>query len=420
MDKQLKKARREQVKRAVTIYERLTAFYAKYCPDNTAHLESAKKYHETMNEYFTKSLEYYRKNDARTARDYAGHLVSYATHTRDNLQTYFKTRSIDKLLLEKHIRKFTQVCTNPYVDLYDQSCRPYKRDDLCFEIGPYPLEFRGGQVVVGPFRIHIDLRECFRYVRGGDHFQGFRAYPANQWVYQHQGMIHPHDVRWGDGKICSGEAGGYISDAVKQGRLMEAVKYAEALMSSYHKGDKTYTPILVFAQKQWKKKPAGEDMWTCNACGESFGEDDAHYTCNACDCELCGDCKFYCECCDVYYCENHICPMYECNNCGREEADCDDERGGECNECHNYACNDCVYWCDNCGNNYCCDHAMCCDRCSETVCVNCQEYDDVDEATYCGHCHGERVAEREAAERTAEEARQAEEAGEVVAEGGDA
>jgi hypothetical protein len=390
-----KQDRREIVKRSTVIYDRLRSLYEKYCPDGTMYLADARKYNKATTLCFTEVLRHHARGDLGAARTAADDYYYSASRGRDQLVNYIRSVQLDRVLLEKHIRKFALTCTNPYVEAADPNVGASEGDKLCFDVGPYDLKYDGGQVRVGPFRVKIDIAYCFKW-DGSDHFKGFQAFKANQWAYEYQGRIHPHDMSWGSNRICTGEAGVEIWKAIKAGRVMDAVRYTEAVLSTY-KNQTCYTNIFVFAQKKWKKKDKKDEApaeYTCRGCGNEVHEDDV-YNCEECGNAICEGCYLVCGGCDNVYCEDHLCAMHECRACGEEEYECDDGReGAKCWDCGDYYCGNHIYYCEACGNNCCGDHSYSCGSCGDVYCGECVTYDEETDESYCGYCYEKLLKER--------------------------
>jgi hypothetical protein len=410
--------RRQFIVQSRTIYDRIMALYEKYCPDNSSYLKKAHDELANARSNFNLALDRFNSGNVKYARAYADHFYNTSGLARSALYSYFKTIKVNKVLLEKHIWNFVKSCKDPYVDVKNDNTGA--RDDLCFTIGPYDLRYKGGVVRVGPFRMKVNLSYHFMW-DGSDHDKGVRAYPASEWCYSHEGKIHPHQIaRWGDNRICTGQAGKHIWVSIKAGRLMDVVRYAEAMMCTYT-DDSTYTPILVFAQAKYKPKPPKPVAWTCAVCAFEGTNDDWSIMCACgCDTRLCEECSHYCDSCDQHYEERHICDSYECTNCGRYEAQCREERGRECYVCSNYNCDDCVTWCDCCERYYCGNHTQSCAGCTEIYCTECTEQ-HTDGLYYCPACLEEEV-ERQRQEQARQEAideAEAEIAAQAEEDGGD-
>jgi hypothetical protein len=394
MDKQDK---RVLVKRAKIIQDRLTDFYKKKFPDVTHHLTLANEHYADMCKAFPRCLEYHKEGRVQDALSKADYIAYYASHCKDNVKAYLRAKPFDWALAMKHFAVFFAECRNPFVDVATGD--GITRDDLCFEIGPYTLTKDKVSQEVGPFIIKIDMGYCFAW-SGIDHFRGFRAYAANPWVYKYGKKIHPHDMQWDRGTsnlMCTGEAGRQIWVAVKEGRIMDAVRYSEAMMSHFTDGA-AYTPFLVFANQKKTGKILEDEGWTCAICNQHYHEDDQYHYCEVCDERYCEDCGGYCNGCDRYMCENHICEEYVCmaRDCGCIETDCEETRGSYCDRCGDYNCNNHVFYCEECDRYYCTEHTLGCADCDTKVCVNCVKEFDGD--WVCEDCYDNRVTEAEEAE----------------------
>jgi hypothetical protein len=400
MDTQDKKDRREIKRRSTVIHDRLIRLYDKYRPQMGDRLTEAKRQNHIASEAYAAAMKQISSGVVSSPYGKFRHAEDYynaSVIAYQRMKECMDKPEIDRVLLEKHIRKFAHLCTNPYVGVPEND---YPRWDLCFDIGPYDLMYKGGAVRVGPFRIKIDMGLCFNW-DGSGHFNGFRAFKANEWVYTYQGRLHPHDMQWGSNRICTGEAGRYIWKAVKEGRIMEAVQYAEAVMSTYSSGS-NYTDILVFAQKEWKKNE-NKEKYICRDCGCDLTEGDEMYRCVAggCDDYFCRECYRTCECCDEVYCADHMCGTTECADCDRTLYDCDEDNIFNCNECGDVVCEECATYCEICQHDYCGEHKMSCDICGEVRCINCTRCIDETDDIVCDNCIEKYEAER-AEEKAAE------------------
>jgi hypothetical protein len=280
-----------QHQRAKQMFARLTAFYKAQFPDYSHRLEYAEKNWANLQTTYTKALDQLKAQDHVRVAETLTYITHYAGNVKNDLTEYNKHRTLDWRLAERHFWTFIRDCKNPYVSVFNEHqgkeggrTRPPTRDEIHFEIGPFALQYDGGEIEVGPYKMMIDLRECFTYnLRGLDHFNGFRAVKAHEWVYSHQGKIHPHDMEWGDNKICSGEGGRQIAMAAREGRIMDIVRYAIAVMSTY-KNKGAYTKILVFANRHRAdaaaRKKMREEQWECDECGNLFEQGNTKWTCD--------------------------------------------------------------------------------------------------------------------------------------------
>ena len=380
-----KETRKITTQRAKVMYTRLTEFYAKTYPDYSPNLIIAQEEYAKLQEAYKDALQLYKCGYPEDARNKIDVVYRSGVYIKDNFRQYTRTVKLDKVLLEKHIWTFIQECRNPYVDFHNTDTG-VGRNDLCYDIGPYTLEYKGCRKIVGPYRIKLDLGKCINY-GGAGHFEGFRAFAANEWVYTFQGKIHPHDMDWADNRICTGQAGKEMCKHVKEGRIMDAVRLSEALMSHFTEG-KDYTPFLVFAQHKGDPEPR-DNTFECNTCGNEYDIDEAHYRCevDGCTCLFCEECAPYCPGCETYFCDDHMCEVFTCGACGGHEYGCTDERGTYCGSCGNYCCDDHSFYCNDCGDTYCEDHSRACANCNETVCDGCaQTVHDNDDDVFCKHC----------------------------------
>jgi hypothetical protein len=397
-----KAARKITTQRAKVMFARLTEFYAKTYPDYSTNLNTAQSYYADLIAAYKKANDLYNSGYPDDARNKIDEVYRAGCYIRDNFKQYTRTKKIDKVLLEKHIWTFIQECRNPYVDFYNKETGN-GLDDLCFDIGPYDLEYKGCHKTVGPYRIKLNLAKCIAY-NGGGHFEGFRAFAANEWVYTYQGKIHPHDMEWGNNLMCTGQAGKEMCKHIKEGRIMEAVRMSEALMSHFTEGA-NYTPFLVFAQHKGEPVP-NDDTFECHGCGETYDLTGPYYKCeeDGCNRKFCEECAPYCPCCERYYCDDHFCDVYTCKQCGEHEYGCTDDRGSYCEKCGNYFCLDHTNLCADCGDPYCVDHGTNCADCGDFICIGC-EYRVVegDDTVFCHNCIGT-AREEYAAEQAAEEA----------------
>jgi hypothetical protein len=404
-----------QHQRAKQMFTRLTAFYKAQFPDYSYRLKDAEQQWSRLQTTYKNAIDQIKAQDHKTAADTLMYIKHYANEVNEHLVQYNKHRVLDWRLAERHFWTFIRDCKNPYVSVYDENqgkagarTRAATRDEIHFEIGPFALQYDGGEVVVGPYKMMIDLRECFRFnLRGLEHFQGFRAVKAHEWAYSHQGKIHPHDMEWGDNKICSGEGGRQMAMAAREGRIMDVVRYATAVMSTY-KNKGAYTDILVFANRYRAdaaaRKKAREQRWTCGTCVNEFEEGDTKWTCenHTCGMELCNYCVHTCQNCDRVTCEDHECTTYKCHECDTVEYSCNDERGGFCESCDEYFCDDHIHWCEECELYICggCMHN--CEDCEEVICRNCGIcWDTEADEWVCTPCYTKRKADKRKAEEAA-------------------
>jgi hypothetical protein len=132
-------------------------------------------------------------------------------------------------------------------------------------------------------------------------------------------VTHPHvqhDV------LCEGDGRTAIERALEQGRLGDFFLVVEQIL-------RTYNPVSAYhALEAWDGSP-------CADCGELVDDDD-RYSCDRCDCRLCGECTRSCTRCD-----NPICGECStgCESCGSRTCDGCVER---CTKCEMSTCRDCL------------------------------------------------------------------------------
>jgi hypothetical protein len=153
-------------------------------------------------------------------------------------------------------------------------------------------------------------------------------------------VCHPH-VR--DGCLCEGEAHGPIRAALGSGRMLDFFLVVARTLATYNR-DSAFVRL-----EEWNGVP-------CADCGYRMAGDD-HYSCQACDCDLCCDCGSGCT----------RCGQINCNECTER-----------CQNCRDACCRGCISSCDSCGENYCenCLDARLCSTCSDRA----DDGEQVDEA----------------------------------------
>ncbi len=176
-------------------------------------------------------------------------------------------------------------------------------------------------VSLGPFAIDFHW-DCDRHSLGGGSFEVIALEPNPP--AGREDVTHPH-VR--DGSLCAGDASAPLKRAVADGRLVDAFLLVRAVLVHYN----PHSPHVPLSE--W-------DGFACADC-QSRGDRDERYSCEGCDCDLCGECALSCAACPATRCADCLTPCDRClaRHCpgcltsdDRDRALCSDCRAGSAGE----------------------------------------------------------------------------------------
>ena len=156
-------------------------------------------------------------------------------------------------------------------------------------------------------------------------------HPANG----HSNVTHPN-VK--DEILCAGEANYALQKALQQGRLLDALLLARAVLTT--PSDSPYVNLDDWDSRQCSNCRESAEEEECGQCGDALCND-CSTTCQYCDATHCPECLSYCDHCGEDYCRG--CSM-RCSNCGNRNCcpGCAREVDGE------DVCSDCQGACDSC------------------------------------------------------------------------
>jgi len=211
----------------------------------------------------------------------------------------------------------------------------YKNGILSVIFRKVVLEDGREEVDLGDFRIDLHL---------GKPIDGLSV-KSLSYLESERGFFHPHVS--GE-RLCTGNGGLSMVDALCQGRLEDYFRVVEAIVRTYNDVS-PYEPLT-----EWYD-PQHEDQFFCEDC-DAWRPDESSCFCDGCGHSYCDNCDTSGGCCTD-------CGNWRCGECSNDCADC-----GE------VVCNNCNNTCDGCG--YCL-----CEKCVSS-CVACEEY-------FCSKCCSE-------------------------------
>lgn len=176
-----------------------------------------------------------------------------------------------------------------------------------------PIELQG--VFLGEFAIQLEIPAMNELSYGGGcRIIALDPHPAGG----NRDITHPHVS---DERLCFGEAGAAIRQAIQAGRLCDFFLLVRSVLTHYNAGS-PYVPL-----EDWHGTP-------CYDCGCSIAEEDAGW-CRHCEREFCEECSSYCDCCESTIC---LGCLETCDACG--EPTCPDCLT-HCSECDRMICKAC-------------------------------------------------------------------------------
>jgi hypothetical protein len=187
--------------------------------------------------------------------------------------------------------------------------------DAVLRVVTEPIVLR--RVPLGPFAIDFHW-DRDRHLLGAASFEvvALKPHPPAG----RDDVTHPH-VR--DGLLCAGDATAPLKRAVAEGRLVDAFLLVRAVLLHYNPRS-PHVPL-----SEW-------DGFACADC-QSRGDRDERYSCEGCDCDLCGACALSCAACPATRCADCLTPCDRClaRHCpgcltsdDRDRALCSDCRAG--------------------------------------------------------------------------------------------
>ncbi len=186
------------------------------------------------------------------------------------------------------------------------------RDDRLI-VTTLPIELEG--TWLGPFAVGLDLKSLSTISKGYYDVIALDPCPSRT----RDDVTHPHVQ---SGELCEGEAQTAITNALKQGRLLDFFQIVHGVLGTYNSS----SPYVSL------------DDWNalrCNDCGDTHSPDDG-YICGQCDDSICSGCQSICTTCSEIVCGS--CSK-RCESC--QESVCE-KCVQECTDCDNHTCNDCL------------------------------------------------------------------------------
>ena len=167
---------------------------------------------------------------------------------------------------------------------------------------------------LGPFKIRLDWRELLEE-RPAYQVIALDPNPAAC----NSGVTHPHVQ---DDAVCEGEGQQPIRRALREVRLLDFFVIVANLLRTYN-AESPYVAL--------------EDWYgvECTDCGRSADED-ARWTCEACQTNVCGECVVNCADCDGGMCHDCVAP---CGGCGEQHCN---RCLGRCSHCREEHCESCL------------------------------------------------------------------------------
>lgn len=214
----------------------------------------------------------------------------------------------------------------------------YKDGRLSIVLEDIVLEDENQSVSLGDFTIHLRLSNPCEDL----------SVSSKDDIRSEGGYCHPHITGF---KLCTGDGGLAMKDALFQGRLEDYFRIVEAILRTYNH-ESPYESLI-----EWYD-PQHEDQFYCESC-EEWRLDES---------------SCYCECCDTNYCDT--CDM----------------GGGCCYSCDNWQCGECGSTCVGCQEIYCSNCKHTCEKCNVDVCESCLSTCMVCENYCCGDCCSESCA----------------------------
>lgn len=217
--------------------------------------------------------------------------------------------------------------------------------DTVIRVVTEPVELK--EVPLGPFAVEFNWT-------GGPSADGIRAFEVKALKPNRPSgrsdVTHPHIE---DDILCAGEAKDALSQAVADGRLVDAFQLVHSVLTNYNPHS-AYVSL-----NEW-------DGSHCAQCGRRIRSGEAS-SCEGCDCELCDECGARCEGCGELRCGDCLEP-------------CDVCRERHCRAClvtpaqGRSFCSACLQVCAGCGSSVLKDELDSDGRCP--TCSTVEETDD--------------------------------------------
>lgn len=181
------------------------------------------------------------------------------------------------------------------------------RSGTAISVRTEPIELR--EVFLGEFAIQLEIPGVTEQSYGGGcRIIALDPHPAGG----NRDITHPHVS---DERLCFGEAGAAIRQAIQAGRLCDFFLLVRSVLTHYNPGS-PYVPL-----EDWHGTP-------CYDCGCSISDEETGW-CRHCEQDFCEECSSYCYCCESTLClgcletcdacEEPTCPscLTHCPECDR-------------------------------------------------------------------------------------------------------
>ena len=189
----------------------------------------------------------------------------------------------------------------------------YEWKERCLWVQTDPIELEG--IHLGVFRILLDIRNLTRARLNSYTIEAMNPNCAAG----NSTVTHPHVS---DGRLCTGDGGPSIHNALRDGRLGDFFMLIRSVLNTYN----SHSPYVRL--DEWEGIP-------CHECGYTINAENIT-SCPSCENDFCNDCLSYCRSCD----ENSCCGcLNACTACG--DSICSNCMG-ECSECGDAVCDRCL------------------------------------------------------------------------------